>query len=73
VPLLRLGLPSGTFDLAWLTRLGRARADGLRLLATAWTEAYQARFEGAALASGADGGSHPRPLRLRSAPPRRPS
>jgi class 3 adenylate cyclase len=54
VPLLRLGLSSGTFDLAWLTRLGRAHAEGLRLLATAWTEAYQARFEGPALASGAD-------------------
>jgi adenylate cyclase len=54
VPLLQLGLSSGTFDLAWLTRLGRAHADGLRLLATSWTEAYQARFEGPALASGAD-------------------
>jgi adenylate cyclase len=54
VPLLQLGLSSGTFDLAWLTRLGRAHAEGLRLLATAWTEAYQARFEGPALASGAD-------------------
>src|SRR5215204_1698944 len=54
VPLLQLGLSSGIFDLAWLTRLGRAHAEGLRLLATAWTEAYQARFEGPALASGAD-------------------
>jgi adenylate cyclase len=54
VPLLQLGLASGTFDLAWLTRLGRAHAEGLRLLATAWTEAYQARFEGPALESGAD-------------------
>jgi adenylate cyclase len=54
VPLLQLGLSSGTFDLAWLTRLGRAHAEGLRLLATAWTEAYQARFEGPALESGAD-------------------
>ena len=51
VPLLQLGLSSGTFDLAWLTRLGRAHADGLRLLATSWTEAYQARFEGPALES----------------------
>ena len=57
VPLLQLGLASGTFDLAWLTRLGRAHADGLRLLATAWTEAYQARFEGPALESGADQGT----------------
>ena len=31
-----------------------AHAEGLRLLATAWTEAYQARFEGPALESGAD-------------------
>ena len=54
VPLLQLGLSSGTFDLAWLTRLGRAHAEGLRLLATSWTEAYQARFEGPALESGAD-------------------
>jgi adenylate cyclase len=54
VPLLELGLSSGTFDLAWLTRLGRAHAEGLRLLARAWTEAYQARFEGPALAAGAD-------------------
>jgi adenylate cyclase len=54
VPLLQLALSSGTFDLAWLTRLGRAHAEGLRLLATAWTEAYQARFEGLALESGAD-------------------
>ena len=54
VPLLQLGLSSGTFDLAWLARLGRAHAEGLRLLATAWTEAYQARFEGPALESGAD-------------------
>jgi adenylate cyclase len=54
VPLLRLGLSSGTLDLAWLTRLGRAHAEGLRLIATAWGEAYQARFEGPALASGAD-------------------
>jgi adenylate cyclase len=54
VPLLQLALSSGTFDLAWLTRLGRAHAEGLRLLATSWTEAYQARFEGPALASGGD-------------------
>jgi hypothetical protein len=53
VPLLQLGLSSGTFDLVWLTRLGRAHAESLRLLATAWTEAYQARFEGPLLQSGA--------------------
>jgi adenylate cyclase len=54
VPLLRLGLSSGLFDLTWLTRLGRAHVEGLRLIATAWGEAYQARFEGPVLASGAD-------------------
>jgi adenylate cyclase len=54
VPLLQLGLSSGLFDLTWLTRLGRAHVEGLRLIATAWGEAYQARFEGPMLASGAD-------------------
>jgi adenylate cyclase len=54
VPLLQLGFSSGLLDLAWLTRLGRAHAEGLRLIATAWGEAYQARFEGSVLAAGAD-------------------
>jgi adenylate cyclase len=54
VPLLQLGLSSGILDLAWLTRLGRAHVEGLRLIATAWGEAYQARFEQPVLASGAD-------------------
>jgi adenylate cyclase len=54
VPLLQLGFASGLLDLAWTSRLGRAHAEGLRLIATAWGEAYQARFEGPALASGAD-------------------
>jgi adenylate cyclase len=54
VPLLQLGFSSGLLDLAWTSRLGRAHAEGLRLVATAWGEAYQARFEGPALASGAD-------------------
>jgi adenylate cyclase len=54
VPLLQVGLSSGTFDLAWLTRLGRAHAEGLRLIAAAWGEAYQARFEGPVLAAGGD-------------------
>jgi adenylate cyclase len=54
VPLLRLGLSSGILDRAWLTRLGRAHVEGLRLITTAWGEAYQARFEGPALAAGAD-------------------
>ena len=54
VPLLQLGLASGIFDVAWLARLGRAHADGLRLIVTAWGEAYQARFEGTLLAWSGD-------------------
>jgi adenylate cyclase len=54
VPLLQVGFASGLLDLAWLTRLGRAHAEGLRQIATAWTEAYHTRFEGSVLASGAD-------------------
>jgi adenylate cyclase len=54
VPLLQVGLSSGVFDLAWLARLGRAHVEGLRLIATAWGEAYQARFEGPVLAAGGD-------------------
>ena len=54
VPLLRLGFSSGLFDLAWTTRLGRAHAEGLRLVAAAWADIYHARFEGAVLASGSD-------------------
>jgi adenylate cyclase len=54
VPFLQLGHATGVFDLAWLTRLGRAHAEGLRLIATAWGDAYQARFEGPVLESGGD-------------------
>ena len=54
VPLLQLGLASGIFDPAWLARLGRAHVEGLRLIVTAWGEAYQARFEGTLLASSGD-------------------
>jgi adenylate cyclase len=54
LPLLRLGLSSGTLDSVWLARVGRAYAEGLRLIATAWGEAYQVRFEGPVLASGGD-------------------
>jgi adenylate cyclase len=54
VPLLQVGLSSGVLDLAWLTRLGRAHVEGLRLIATAWGEAYHARFEGPVLAAGGD-------------------
>src|SRR6266540_2047797 len=64
VPLLRLGFSSGLFDLAWTTRLGRAHAESLRLVAAAWADIYHARFEGAVLASGGDqrtarGGARP--------------
>jgi adenylate cyclase len=54
VPFVQLGHTTGVFDLAWLTRLGRAHVEGLRLIATAWGDAYQARFEGPVLASGGD-------------------
>jgi adenylate cyclase len=54
VPFVRLGHATGVFDLAWLTRLGRAHVEGLRLINTAWGEVYQARFEGPVLASGGD-------------------
>jgi adenylate cyclase len=54
VPLVQHGLASGIFDLAWLTRLGRAHVEGLRLITTAWGDVYQARFEGPVLASGGD-------------------
>jgi adenylate cyclase len=54
VPFLQVGHATGVFDLAWLARLGRAHVDGLRLINTAWAEAYQARFEGPVLESGGD-------------------
>ncbi len=54
VPFVQLGHTTGVLDLAWLTRLGRAHAEGLRLIATAWGDVYQARFEGPVLASGGD-------------------
>jgi adenylate cyclase len=54
VPFVQLGHTTGVFDLAWLTRLGRAHVEGLRLISTAWGDAYQARFEGPVLESGGD-------------------
>jgi len=54
VPFLRHGLSSGIFDPAWLSRLGRAHVEGLRLISSAWGDAYQARFERPVLASGGD-------------------
>jgi adenylate cyclase len=54
VPFVRHALSSGIFDLPWLARLSRAHVEGLRLITTAWGEAYQARFEGPVLAAGGD-------------------
>jgi adenylate cyclase len=54
VPFVQLGHTTGVFDLAWLARLGRAHVEGLRLIAMAWGDVYQARFEGPVLESGAD-------------------
>jgi len=54
VPLLRLARSTQILDLPWLTRIGRAYAEGLRLAATVENEAYRARFTGPVLASGAD-------------------
>src|SRR6266545_5787873 len=42
VPLLQLGLSRGILDQVWLTRLGRAYAEGLRLAANVENEAYRA-------------------------------
>ena len=52
VPLVRLAFSSGILDPAWIARVGRAYAEGLRLAAQVENEAYRARFEGPALRSG---------------------
>src|SRR5215218_7432828 len=54
VPFVQLGHTTGILDLAWLTRIGRAYAQGLRLAASVENEAYRARFTGPVLASGGD-------------------
>jgi class 3 adenylate cyclase len=54
VPLLQLSLSTGILDLAWLARIGRAYAEGLRLAANVENEVYRARFREPVLASGAD-------------------
>jgi adenylate cyclase len=54
VPLLQLAGSTGVLDPAWLTRIGRAYAEGLRLAANVENEAYRARFTGPVRASGAD-------------------
>jgi len=43
---------TGILDLAWMTRIGRAWADGLRLAAKTESEAYHARVELPVLESG---------------------
>jgi adenylate cyclase len=52
VPLVQLAFASGLFDQAWMTRVGRAYAEGLRLAARVENEAYRARFEGPVLDAG---------------------
>jgi adenylate cyclase len=52
VPLIRLAFSSGLLDQAWLSRVGRAYAEGMRLAAHVENEAYAARFEEPVLASG---------------------
>jgi adenylate cyclase len=54
VPLLQLVAATGILDLAWTIRVGRAYADGMRLIARVENEAYHARFELPVLAAGAD-------------------
>jgi Transketolase, thiamine diphosphate binding domain len=54
VALLAHGLASGRLDLALLARVGRAHAEGLRLIVTAWNQVYRMRFEGPLLAAGGD-------------------
>jgi class 3 adenylate cyclase len=54
VPLLRLARSTGILDTVWLTRVGRAYAEGLRLAANVENEAYRARFTGPVRESGAD-------------------
>jgi adenylate cyclase len=52
LPLIQLAISSGFFDPAWLARVGRAYAEGMRLAAKVENEAYVARFEEPVLASG---------------------
>jgi adenylate cyclase len=54
VPLVRLAHTTGVADRAWMARVGRGYAEGMRLIASVETEVYHARFEGPLLASGAD-------------------
>jgi len=52
LPLVALASSSGLLDAAWIARVGRAYAEGLRLAATVENEAYRARLEEPVLAAG---------------------
>ena len=52
LPLIQLAISSGLLDPAWVRRVGRAYAEGMRLVANVENEAYTARFEEPVLTSG---------------------
>jgi adenylate cyclase len=52
LPLIQLATSSGLLDPAWVSRVGRAYAEGMRLVAQVENEAYTARFEKPVLESG---------------------
>jgi adenylate cyclase len=52
LPLIQLAISSGLLDPAWVRRVGRAYAEGMRLVTNVENEAYAARFEEPLLASG---------------------
>ena len=52
LPLVALASSSGLLDGAWIARVGRAYAEGMRLAATVENEVYRARLEEPVLAAG---------------------
>jgi adenylate cyclase len=52
LPLIQLAISSGLLDPSWVRRVGRAYAEGMRLVANVENEAYTARFEEPVLTSG---------------------
>jgi adenylate cyclase len=54
LPLLQLVHSSGVLDRAWLARIGRTYAEGMRMVAAVENQAYHARFELPVLEAGAD-------------------
>jgi adenylate cyclase len=54
VPLVQLAHVTGIVDRAWMARVGRGYAEGMRRIARVETEVYHARFEGSLLEAGAD-------------------